>query len=269
MKIKIFTTVLFALIFSIEAFAQLKDLSGVVIANGDVEGIHILNKTSVKYTVTDTDGTFTILVKPNDTLTVSSLKYQTKEVVIMPAIISENNLRVYLNEKINELDEVVVGKILSGSLDSDINNFGKETDVNFYDLGIPGYIGKPKTLPERKLADADGGGWGSINGGPFGGGVGLNVHKILNRISGRTKKLKAIVDLDERDKCRQAIKEEYGGAIFETEEFTEASKADYFYFCMDDENFKDICNRNDPTEILPFLKNKLIAYKVNLNSDKD
>jgi arginine utilization protein RocB len=188
----------------------------------------------------------------------------------MPTIISENNLRVYLNEKINELDEVVVGKILSGSLDSDINNFGKETDVNFYDLGIPGYTGKPKTLNERKLSDADAGGWLSGgNAGAFGAGVGVNFHKILNRISGRTKKLKARVAIDAKDKCRQAIKEEYGGAIFETEEFTEDSKADYFYFCMDDENFKDICNRNDPTEILPFLKNKLIAYKVNLNSDKD
>ena len=270
MRIKYCTILIIAILCNCTVFAQLQDLKGVVVANDEVEGIHVLNKTSVKYTVTDSDGSFIIMVKPNDTLTISSLKYNIKEVVITSFIISENNLRIYLNEKVNELEEVIVGKVLSGSLDSDINNFGKETDVNFYDLGIPGYTGKPKTLNERKLSDADAGGWlSSGNAGAFGAGVGLNFHKILNKISGRTKKLKARVALDAKDKCIQKIKEEYSEAFFEAEKFTEASKADYFYFCMDDKNFRDICGRNDPTEILPFLKNKLKAYKVNLNSGND
>jgi len=241
--------------------AQLKTLKGKVIAGGDVEGVHILNKSSVKYTVTDTDGNFDILAKPRDTLTISALKYQTKEIVVNQDFYRPNGLKVYLTEKVNELDEVVVGKILTGNIGSDIGNVELKEEVNFYNLGIPGYTGKPKTLPERKLADADAGSWGYV-----GLGFGINFHKLLNRVSGRTKKLKAIVALDEKDKCMNRMRDFYSETLLENQELTKPQKADYFYFCMDDLKFKDICNRNDPSEVIPFLNEKLKTYKQNLNS---
>lgn len=261
--------ILFTALFFMLANAQLKVLKGVVMANGDVEGIHILNKTAVKYAVTYADGRFEILAKANDTLTVSSLKYQTKEVVITTAMILQSDLKFQLTEDITQLDEVILGRILSGSLGNDMSAFGKKPEINFYDVGIPGYIGKPKTINERKLADADGDGWGAVSGGPFGGGVSLDVNKLLNRISGRTKKLRAIVALDAKEKCRKDIQDMYSEVIFKNEEWTETVISDYFYFCRDDKNFNAICNRNDPTEILLFLKEKLAAYKVNLDFVED
>ena len=81
--------------------AQLQNLSGKISANGDVEGIHILNKTSVKYTVSRPDGTFDIGVKINDTLVFSALKYQLKELVITQKALQKNFLQVYLTEKVN------------------------------------------------------------------------------------------------------------------------------------------------------------------------
>lgn len=257
----IFIIILF---FSTFAQAQLKNISGLVTANGEVEGIHVLNKSSVKYTITDTDGSFTIPVKLNDTLVFSALKYQIKEVVISQKDISSNNLRVKLEEKINELDEVTVGKVLTGNLGSDLKNTPVETPINFYDLGIPGYKGKPKTIEERKLADADAGSWGYV-----GIGFGVNFHKLLNRISGRTKKLKEIVEISENDKCMKRLKSFYSESLFENEVLSEAQQNEYFYFCMDEENFNEICDRNDPIEVIPFLKQKLKAYKANLNSNKN
>ena len=58
------------------------ELVTVRIGNGDVEGIHILNQSSVKYDVTDTDGSFEVFAKLNDTLVVSALKYKTKTVIL-------------------------------------------------------------------------------------------------------------------------------------------------------------------------------------------
>ena len=249
---------------SILSYAQLQNIKGLVVAKGEVEGVHVLNKSSVKYTVTDTDGSFDIPVKLNDTLVFSALKYKIKEVIINSSILAKQFLTVKLEEKINELDEVVVGKILTGNIGSDIGNLDLKEDVNFYDLGIPGYTGKPKTIPERKLADADAGNWGYI-----GLGFGVNVHKLLNRISGRTKKLKAIVDIDERDRCMKRMKRFYSESLFENEELTQAQQAEYFYFCMDDSVFKVTCERNDPTEVIPFLNKKLKAYKENLQSKDD
>lgn len=257
--------VLVLVLFQVTVNAQLQILKGVVIANEDVEGIHILNRTSVKYTVTDSDGAFQILAKTNDTLTISSLKYETKDVIITKASISSNNLTLFLTEKINQLDEVIVGKVLSGSLGNDMSSFGEKPDINFYDLGIPGYIGKPKTLPERKLYDADHGKMIYY----YGLGASVNMNKLLNKISGRTKRLEENVILDENNKCQNKIKKLYSETLFKTKEWKQAVIVDYFYFCMEDERFNALCSRNNPTEILPFLREKLEVYKANLNSGRD
>lgn len=263
---KIRTKLCFLLVFFLgyKCHTQLKELRGLVVANGAVEGIHVLNKSSVKYTVTDTDGSFLILAKATDTLVFSGLRYELKEVFVTFNIVKENNLRVNLIEKITKLDEITVGKVLTGNIGSDIGNLKIKEDINFYDLGIPGYTGKPKTIEERKLFDAD-------NGKMFAVGLGaaVNVNKLLNKISGRTRKLKAIVDLSEKDKCMKRMRDFYLKIILDKEHFSNSQKADYFYFCMDDSNFKTICERNDPSEVIPFLNEKLSAYKQNLQSKDD
>ncbi|MBT8244070.1 MAG: hypothetical protein HKP48_10875 [Winogradskyella sp.] len=262
-KIKILVFLLGLL--SANGNAQLENLKGVVIASGDVEGIHILNKSSVKYTVTDTDGSFQILAKAMDTLVFSGLRYELKEVFVTLKSLEEDNLRVNLEEKVTELDEVNVGRVLTGNIASDVGNIELKEKINFYDLGIPGYTGKPKTIQERKLYDANHGKMAAfyIIAGT------VNINKLLNKISGRTKKLKAIVDLSESDKCMKRMKDFYSKTLFDKQELSDAQQTEYFYFCMDDSNFKEICERNDPTEVIPFLDKKLLAYKKNLNSKED
>ena len=169
--------------------AQRKDLNGQLIANDEVEGIHILNKTASKYTTSNEDGSFIIPAKASDTLFISGLKYEVQEFIITQSIIDLGSLSVHLIEKINELDEVIVGKILTGSLQSDLENSDAKTEIDFYDLGIPGNTNIPLTQNEQKLHDADAGSWGSL-----GLGFSVNFHKLLNRVSGRTKKLRNIVD---------------------------------------------------------------------------
>ena len=262
-KINIFTIVFMVFFFGVDA--QLKTLQGIVIANDDVEGIHVLNKSSVKYTVTDTDGSFLILAKANDTLVISGLKYELKEIKIIPKYFENFNLKIYLTEKVNTLDEVIVGRILTGDINSDIGNVKIKEELNFYDIGIPGYTGKPKTIEERKLYDADHGKMIQF----YGIAGAVNINKLLNKISGRTKKLKAIVDLSEKDKCMRRTRDFYSKIILDKENFSDPQKAEYFYFCMDDSNFKTICERNDPSEVIPFLNEKLSAYKQNLEYKDD
>lgn len=250
----------FCVFFSVLSFAQLKTLKGLVIATDDVEGIHILNKTLAEYTITNSDGSFEILTKANDTLLISGLKYQIKQVKVTQAILSKNKLIVFLNEKVTQLDEVVIGTLFTGNLGSDLNNLNVKAKINAKDLGIPGYYGKPKTLNERKLADADAG--PMIN---FGGLVSsVNIHKLLNKISGRTKKLKAQVALDRKDKCRMQIKKEYQNYIFKDEKLSEGQQAEYFYFCMEDNMFDAICKTQDFNTMEQFLFRKLKTYKSNL-----
>ena len=155
-KTKIFCT-LCAVFASVLVCAQRKDLNGQLITGDEVEGIHILNRTASKYDISDENGKFIIPAKINDTLFISGLKYQVKEVVITESMVDLGNFNVELVEKINELDEVIIGTILTGSLESDLQNSKAEPEINFYDLGIPGYKGKPLTQNERKLHYADAG----------------------------------------------------------------------------------------------------------------
>ncbi len=239
--------------------AQTKDLNGQLISDDEVEGLHILNKTSAKYAISNEDGSFTIPAKALDTLFISGLKYKNQELVITQSTVDVGSFSVQLIEKINELDEVIVGKILTGSLESDLENSDAKTEINFYDLGIPGYKGKPLTQNERKLHDADGGG-------PIYTGLGVNVHKLLNRISGRTKKLKEIVALDNEDKCIERLRREYEDAIFKTDTLADNLKNEYFYFCQEDEGFKSLCEENNDLKAIEFLQTKLKAYKKNRES---
>ncbi|WP_296313491.1 hypothetical protein [Winogradskyella sp. UBA3174] len=246
--------------------AQHKKLKGLLIATDDVEGIHVLNKSSIKYTVSNEDGSFVIPAKLSDTLTISSLKYKIKMVIITQSILDLGEFSVQLEEQINELNQVVVGKIYTGSLESDLQNSDAETEINFYDLGIPGFTGKPLTQNERKLFDADAGSMFSLGGGSYGAGGGVNFHKLLNKISGRTKKLKEIVALDNRAKCINRLRLEYESIIFEKDTLAENLKSEYFYFCEEDSDFKALCDANDDLTAIEFLRAKLVAYKKNRES---
>lgn len=259
MKISSYFTLIYILLFCVSASAQLQKLKGKVIASEDVEGIHILNKTALKYTVTNTDGGFEILAKVNDTLTISSLKYETKEVRLTSAQLNAADFTIYLTENITELDEIVLGRILTGSLGSDIANLNVETPINFYDLGIPGYVGKHKTLSERKLVEA-------TSGGGF-----IPLFPLLNAITGRTKELKRNIQLDKDRQCMQRLKEAYQELLFDDDEFPKDIQSQFFNFIMDSSAFQDICIADNVLNKVAFLQKELVEFKrikaANANKD--
>jgi len=255
---------LVALIFSLLLQAQRQEIKGKLIADDDVEGIHILNKTASKYTVSNEKGEFSIEAKATDTLFISSLIYNNKEIIISKEHEDSNSIEIKLDEKVSELDKVIVGKILTGSLQSDLENSDAKTKINFYDLGIPGNTKLPLTQNEKKLHDADGGSWGHL-----GLGFGVNFHKLLNKISGRTKKLKDIVELDDRDKCINRLRIDYESIIFENDTLPKNLRDEYFLFSQEDENFLNLCKKDNDIELLEFLQQKLKAYRENLDSSNN
>lgn len=242
--------------------AQDADIIGKVVAeDNDVEGIHIINKTGNKFTITDSNGAFTIPAKRHDTILVSGIKYKHQEVIVNDLIIQSKHMTIYLEEHIYQLDEVLVGKFLTGDLRSDILNANLKEDVNFYDIGIPGYTGRLLTQKERHLFEADYGKMFSL--------FSINVHKILNRISGRTKKLKNIVRLEVLDECTYRTKSEFSEILFGDFEIEEHQKLDFFFFVSEDSKFLALCKSNNSMAMFEFLVEKLTNYKENLMEGKD
>ncbi|MFD1162761.1 hypothetical protein [Hwangdonia seohaensis] len=243
------------------AVSQSVEIYGKVESDVGVENIHVINKTAQVFTTTNKRGEFKITAKLNDTLVFSSVQHIPKYMVVGNHTILNRTLTVKLKEQINELGEVLVGKILSGDLLLDIEQIEGEPPINFYDVGIPGYTGKLATQSERRLHEA-----GEFKPkmllGLLGGGIPLNP--ILNGISGRTKELKNRVEIEAKEALLERIKSRLQKDFLALNELEADKVADFFYFCADDAGFMERCNGKTDIEILEFLQEKLKAYKANL-----
>ena len=233
------------------------ELSGMVRSTTDVENIHVINKTSKVFTTTNKNGEFKILAKLNDTINFSSIQHEPKWLVINKLILSAKIIDIVLEEQINNLDEVTIGKVLTGNLLLDINNVQGEPPLNFFDVGIPGYKGKIATQSERRLNEAT-----------TGSGL-VPLNPIINAITGRTKMLKNRVKIEERENLMQSIKSRLGNDFFASNPLEADLRMDFFYFCSDDENFIKYCKNKTDFEILVFLRMKYRQYLENLNESRD
>lgn len=143
-----FYILLFCSLGCFQLAAQKKALQGKITNNNDIEGVHIINTSSRYNTITNENGHFSIEVKLKDTLLFSSIKYMSEKVVVTDAIFEKGIITVQLTELVNELDEVFLKPNLSGNIAADLKKIKTEKPINFDDVGIPGFKGKP----EEKIA---------------------------------------------------------------------------------------------------------------------
>lgn len=117
-------------------FAQVDErklLRGKVLyRNSNVINENVINTTSERATITNDNGEFAIRVKLDDELVFTSVNYQIEIVKITQEILDRNRLVVEVNEKITELDEVVISpenqsKFLEMQ-NEDFKQFEYETD---------------------------------------------------------------------------------------------------------------------------------------------
>ncbi len=81
----------------------------VLYRNTSVVNENVINATSENATITNDKGEFVIAVKDGDQLVFTAVNYQLKVVEITNDILKNNRLVIEVNEKVTELDEVVVG----------------------------------------------------------------------------------------------------------------------------------------------------------------
>ncbi|WP_372744563.1 carboxypeptidase-like regulatory domain-containing protein [Lutibacter sp.] len=127
MKIKL-TNLFFFILISINFYGQQQSITirGIIYSeNKKIGDIHIINLQSYYGTVSNDNGEFAILAKPNDTLLFSSIEYEVKKIRITDFNIKTNNLTVVLEPSVNQLKEVFVG--LTGNLALDLQNKPKDT----------------------------------------------------------------------------------------------------------------------------------------------
>ncbi len=103
--------ILFSLLVSGWSMAQdtRQMLRGKVLyMSSNVPNENVINSTSGQATITDDNGEFMIRVKEGDQLVFTAVNYQLEVVSITPEILANNRLVVEVDEKVRELEEVVV-----------------------------------------------------------------------------------------------------------------------------------------------------------------
>jgi len=105
-------TLLIALFFSLFVLGQKSNrvliAGNVENKENEVEGISIFNESSGLGAITNEEGKFTIDVQENDILLFSAVQFQKFKVVIDRGIIKEKKMRVFMNEVVTILEEVIV-----------------------------------------------------------------------------------------------------------------------------------------------------------------
>jgi len=104
-----FLLVLFTAVSGFSQDDTRRPLSGSVIyMNIGVPNENVINATAEHATITNDQGLFSINVKVGDQLVFTAVNYNIKVVTITEEILANNRLVVEVNEKVTELDEVVI-----------------------------------------------------------------------------------------------------------------------------------------------------------------
>lgn len=107
---KLLSLLLFLALFSANAQDEERRLlmGKVLYRNTSVSNENVINTISERATITNDRGEFAINVKVGDELVFTAVNYQLKIVKITQEILDNNRLVVEVNEKVTELDEVIV-----------------------------------------------------------------------------------------------------------------------------------------------------------------
>lgn len=106
------------------------DLKGEIVNGFDknpLAGAHVYNMNTVKGTISNSDGTFSIPAKLNDTIFLSHIGFQSIKIKITNDLLKGNELEIAIFEKAENIAEVTVKSIdLIGVLEIDAKNVPKD-----------------------------------------------------------------------------------------------------------------------------------------------
>lgn len=222
-----------------------------------IADVHVMNISSSTATITNPLGNFAITASVGDSLVFSAIQLERKTIVVNAEIMESQSLVVYMEDRINLLDEVILRPYnLSGELSRDMQNAKKEKVYVASTLGLPNAYVKPRTLADRRLFEAT-----------TGGGL-VPLNPVINAITGRTKYLKKVLETERKYARTERVMAFFPDSIYVSELRIPKNRiSDFMYFCEVDAQFSSLVDTRDKLKIWEFLKVKSTAYRANNDLD--
>lgn len=217
----------------------------VLYRNSNVPNENVVNTTSEKATITNEDGEFGIWAKAGDELVFMAVNYEMERLIVTPEIMAKNRLVVEVNEKVTQLDEVVVGpenqKAFLEVKNEEFKQFEYETDRTTAVENIA------LSQTERGMEN------------------GLNIKNIFKALVGLGK--------NKEDGNAQALKmsdvlrQLYDDRFFTKDLSIPQDKIDDFlYYCDTQMPEKSLLQKQNEFELIDFLVNQSKAYLTQLDA---
>ena len=210
----------------------------VLYRNSNVISANVINNTSQEATITNKDGEFEIKVKLNDRLVFSSIQYQIRSLVINKEILQKSRIVIDVNEKVTELDEVVVGP----------ENTEKFIDLKEEEFKKFDYYVDKSTRIENQILQA----------GRFNNGLNfINLYKVIAKSNSKEKDLE-----NPSYKPSNLLREVYDDAFFITNlGIPKENISEFLVFC--DEKFpsKFLFKKSNEFQLIDFLVKQSVRFR--------
>lgn len=251
---KFWLTLFFQIVFVCSTKGQQQKeliISGQTILNGKgIEGVFVKNERSNETTNSDTDGRFSIKCQLGDVLHFSSINTETIRKKITIKEHQSNNLMITMTSKTIDLNEVI------------INN----NTITAEKIGIISENQKKYTPAERRLKTA----------GDFkpthllsllGGSSPLDP--IINKISGRTKRLKKELEIEKKENLLNQLKSRYNDDFYITTlKISKIYINAFRYFCIENQFLVSYLTSGNKQLLELSMSELAVTFKNNISSEE-
>ncbi|PTX42084.1 hypothetical protein C8P64_2500 [Christiangramia gaetbulicola] len=219
-------------------------------SNPDIEKIHIINLNLEKGAVTNTEGEFEIFANENDSLYVSSVQFYNTTVVVTREMIENKSLLIQLQDKMNELAEVVIDDIkLSGHLANDLSKISITDVEKKYELqnNLNDFIRKDREMNPYEKTMANGG---------------IRLDKIagavIDKLSGDKQKPKTYTPRELANKSIAIVGHEF---FREDLDLNENEICNFVYYCTEDVRFKRLVINNNAFVLIEYFQTRIDDFR--------
>ena len=214
--------------------------------NVNVPNENVINITTENATITNSKGEFAIKVKVGDELVFTAVNYQLEAIKITEEILKKNRLVVEVNEKVTELDEVVVTpndqERFLEMKNEELKDFEYETDRSTEVENIA------MSQTERGMRDG-------IN---F-----INIFKAL------LKSKKKSEDTRPKLKVSEVLRQVYDDEFFVVDLMLPQDKIDAFLiYCDEKMSAQSLLRKNNEFLLIDFLVTNSTIFLEQLNEEK-
>ncbi|MBU2995246.1 carboxypeptidase-like regulatory domain-containing protein [Cellulophaga baltica] len=228
-------------------YSQVNTISAKVIYNDIVlESVTVKNLSSNENTISNNKGLFSLKAAIGDTLHFSYIGMKNLERIITQNDLKNDSLNIQMFEKTVVLEGVEVVEYSS---------------VNSLSLGIISKEKKEFSQYERKLATA--GDFKAIHLLSLLGGK-LAVDPIINKISGRTKRMKYAIELEKKENRITFLEENYSAYLLDKLKIENGELQLFYTHLIEDENIEKMIENYQHDKFAFFLINEWNSYAQNL-----